>query len=236
MFITPQTESPPEWAGLVPLRDWDMTRSVLSGTDIVLVTNASGLATAPLTGVAGNLPTYVASSSNFNNKPAASFSGTLRFSHDDLGATTNGPCCIVAVTKILVDQADNQHVWRFTNNNFGLYGSMLSANTWSCWHSADAVTINSNDQATNATVILSTLSSGTQRLYVNSTAEESNAASSGCTYSGTGVVGNYFAAPTSTRSLNGEIARLMVFPVVPTTRQRTDIFSALSAKYGIAVT
>lgn len=233
MFIASQSVPPPEWGGLTPLRDWDMACAVVSGTDIALVTNANGLVTAPLTGVASNLPTYVSSSANFNNKPAAAFSGTLRFTHDDLGVTTDGPCALVMVAKVTTDLGSNQHIWRFSNSHFGAYGSMLSANTWSAWHSADATTINSNDQATNASIILSTLSAGSQRMYVNSTTEESNAASSGCTYSGVGVVGNYPPAPSSSFSLNGEIARLMVFPAIPTLQQRRDIFGALAAKYGV---
>lgn len=231
----PSSFTPPaEWGGLTPVRDWDMANAVLSGSDITSVPNHSQLSVAALTGAASNLPTIVASSAHFNSHPSAAITGTLRFTHGGLGVGADTGTLIVVCKRLVDGGVFNQFVWRFNNDHVAIYAP-TGTSGWRAWHDSAAGVVNSNNSQSDATVIMTTLTGGTQRLYTNSATEEANAASSGCTYSGNGMVGNLHSGVNSIWSLDGEIARILVFDVVPSAGQRAAILAALGSKYGITI-
>lgn len=222
-----------EWAGLLPLVDWNMSNAVLSGSNITSVPNATGLVANVLTGVASNNPTIVTSSSNFNSNPAAAFSGTLRFSHGALGPSGN-VATVVMVSKSNIDGNDHT-MWEMSSIG-GLLYSAAGTGFVKGWLNDGFSGINSNNAISTSSISMLTLSGGTQRLYVNSTTEDGNTASAGVNFTGGGIIGNYPPLPLSVFSLNGEMARFMVFATLLTSGERASVMTALASKYGITLT
>ncbi len=237
--LVPKASFPTEWAGLTPLRDWDMANAVLSGSDITSVPNDTRLSAADLTGVSSNEPQYSSSSSSFNSKPSAVItSGTSeRFSFGDLGASSGGPVTIVVVADVTTSQDLSQYAMSLTNEDFGIVGvNTANGSDWECWNdSGSFTTVSSGVGKTTAAVLVSTLTGGTERFYVNSTTEAGNGGSSGADYSGGGVLGNYAASISTNFSLRGEIARVLVFGSVLDSTQRSVCMNALGTKYGITI-
>lgn len=276
--------TPNEWAGLVPLVDWDMARAVTSSVvtfDGTLVTNVvdsvpdqSGNGRA-LTG--GDVfaphfvsdypnvykPSKVTSSASFNGKDTISFADTThltgkfaRANFGDLGITNNGPVTMALVCKVNTRHTtSNSWAFQLEDQQLGVYspGSSNGAGVWRSVASADFSEIVSAASCTVTSIIIVTLSGGTHRLYVNSTTEEGNHASTGVDfsvhsgtytlgptsvdYSYAGVVGNV-GGPNLAGSgftLNGEIARIIIWGSLLSSGEISAALGALGVEYGPTV-
>jgi hypothetical protein len=221
---------PAEWGGLVPLIDWDPANAVLSGSDITSIPNVGSETGSDLTGVAANYPTIVAASAHFNSQPAAAFSGTQRFTFGDLGAASGGPITIVAVAKVLVVSAGANYLLSAVSDRFAVHGDTTPR--WRLWLSHDTATIGNDEDPTDASIVVGTLTGGTQRIYVNSTTQDASGASNACDFSGTGVVGNY-VVPNAVFTFGGQLARILVFD--STSWLASGGLAALGTKYGVTI-
>lgn len=226
-----------EWGGLIPLCDWDMAQAVVTvGTSIDSIPDAT-LQGRTLTGVTSNKPTKTTASANFNSCDTAAFAGSSqqRFTFGDVGIANNGPFSIAIVAKVNTEDATNKWIMETTNQHIGIYGD-VAGHHWHEWLNSGftGVDMSTAPLITTSTVLLATLSSGTQRFYGNSATEKGNHASSGGTFSGGGVIGNN-STPGNGFSLNGEIARIIVFGQLLDSTQRTNVLNALGTKYGITI-
>lgn len=226
--------NPAEWAGLTPLRDWDMASAVVTtGSDIDSVPNAAGLAVAPLTGAATHKPQRVATSASFNNKQVAEFLTGLNvpyFTFGDLGASVDA-----ALSIVMVAYSTNAGTYRYL---LAASNDHLYVNSTPNWRTiANNTAIDTAVSSNAAAIIMQTISGGpgTQRLYISALTEKGNSVTTTLTYSVGGAIGNHYVTASDAYSMNGQIARILVFNKELTATERSAVFSALSTKYGIAV-
>lgn len=234
-ICTPQPagdSTPAEWAGLEPLADWDPNSAVLSGADVVTVPDASGNGKT-LTGAVGNEPQIVANDANFNGHDTMDFPAAARATFADLGLAANGPLSVIVVCRST--KATSGYAIALTNEDLGIYNNAGNG-TWGGFASANATAIQSAAVAPTApSILLLTLSGGTQRFYRNSATESGNAASNGVAAGGGGLVGNY-PGLEATFQLEGQIARVLVFGSLLSADERAAALAALGTKYGITIT
>ena len=223
---------PAEWAGLTPLADWDPDDAVLSGSTIVTVPDASGNGYT-LTGAVGNEPTIVTADANFNGHDTMDFAilSSQRATFPDVGYTSGLLSAVIVCrsTKVTTGYAIS-----LSNEDYGAYNNTGSG-TWGSFLSADATAIQSAAVSpTVPSILLSTVSGGTQRFYRNSATEAGNAASNGVAAASGGVVGNY-ANTFSVFGLVGQVARVILFGSLLSSGERAAVMAALGTKYGITI-
>ncbi len=226
--------APAEWAGLTPLVDYDVAHATAADGEVTALPDSSGNGNDATVALA---PTYNASDVNFNGAPSMGFPGDTarRLTMPDPGIGNGGPFSIVVVayTDGSTGTGTNKYAISCASTHAAIYAANLDA-TWRAWASADLTRVSSDKSSGTPSVLMLTLSGGTQRFYVNSTTASGTEASSGFT-PGSWTIGNWADGPSATFALKGNIARVLVFGVELDAGQRAACMTALGAKYGITI-
>lgn len=234
------SSGPAEWGGLSPVADWDPVNSVLSGANVVSVTDSSGNGNT-LTGSGTVLPQYIATDPDYAGKPSwsvASDGNLKRFVRAAIPAIADsGPLAVAAVCKsINVANNSNRYVITMGSGDMGLY-HQESQTRWSGWVNdggATMITTTGNNPATPVSLLLRSGGVSTNQLiYAGTDVAEATAASGVGAITYNNIIVGAHSSASDNFCLNGTIARVILFNQNPSPAQVTLIMNALFAKYGV---
>lgn len=235
-----EIRKPAEWAGLLPLVDWDPADAVTVGSNPPLlhyVPDRAGHPGRDLFSAGGSAsPQFSGSYAPFNNQPVINFpvGSNKHATFTGLGIQNNGPFTMVLVGQS--PRADtNAYMISLLNQALAAY-SAITTKWMTGWTSADFATVADSHTGDVPFIYMQTLNGSTQRLYVNSTTESVNNSSNGGTFSGPGFIGGYAAINQDLYVWGGPVARVIIFDKELSSAERSTVLNALSTKYGITLT